>query len=172
MCALRFSDFWVLEVVNPGINIAVWRDSQPDSTDGSALVPRNETLYLQYDDSRTFKANGIIEMDESMFGGRRPRKHGWGAGGKVLVLGPLWDKYNVQIHDNSVAIVGWEEWTVGQIHSWLEKTGKYHIACFINSTDKPIDINSNKIERDASQFAYSTKTGFKDKLLVNSANWI
>lgn len=33
------------------------------------------------------KLNGIIEMDETMFGGRRPGKRGWGAEGKVLVFG-------------------------------------------------------------------------------------
>lgn len=31
--------------------------------------------------------SGIIEMDETMFGGRRPGKRGWGAEGKVIVFG-------------------------------------------------------------------------------------
>ena len=78
----------------------------------------------------------------------------------------------IKVQDNSVAIIGWEEGTAGQIHSWLEKTGKYHIACFINPTDKPIEIDPNKIDRDASQFAYPTKTSFKDKRLINSSNWV
>jgi transposase len=33
--------------------------------------------------------NGSIECDETMFGGYRPGKRGWGAGGKVIVLGLL-----------------------------------------------------------------------------------
>lgn len=80
--------------------------------------------------------------------------------------------YNIKIQGNSVAIIGWEEGTAGQIHSWLEKTGKYHIACFINPIDIPIDIDPNKIDRDAIQFAYPTKISFKDKPLINSSNWV
>ena len=30
---------------------------------------------------------GEIEMDETMFGGRRPGKRGWGASGKSIVFG-------------------------------------------------------------------------------------
>lgn len=31
--------------------------------------------------------SGIVEMDETMFGGRRPGQRGWGAAGKTLVFG-------------------------------------------------------------------------------------
>lgn len=31
--------------------------------------------------------NGIVELDETLFGGRRPGKRGWGASGKVMVFG-------------------------------------------------------------------------------------
>jgi len=31
--------------------------------------------------------SGEIEMDETMFGGRRPGKRGWGASGKNIVFG-------------------------------------------------------------------------------------
>ena len=31
--------------------------------------------------------SGEIEMDETMFGGRRPGKRGWGASGKSIVFG-------------------------------------------------------------------------------------
>ena len=47
----------------------------------------------------------------------------------------------IRVKDNSVAIVGWEEGTAGQIHSWLENTGIHHIACFINPSDKPLNID-------------------------------
>jgi len=82
------------------------------------------------------------------------------------------DTYNVKVQDNSVAIIGCEEGTAGQIHSWLGKTGKYQIACFINPTDQPINIDSSKIFRDATQFDYPTKNSFKDKPMINSLNWI
>ena len=38
---------------------------------------------------------GAVECDETMFGGRRPGKRGWGAAGKVIVLGIL--KRNGQV---------------------------------------------------------------------------
>jgi len=31
--------------------------------------------------------SGEIEMDETMFGGKRPDKQGWGATGKTIVFG-------------------------------------------------------------------------------------
>jgi len=31
--------------------------------------------------------SGEIEMDETLFGGRRPGKRGWGATGKCMVFG-------------------------------------------------------------------------------------
>jgi len=33
------------------------------------------------------KLSGKLEMDETMFGGKRPGKRGWGAAGKVIVFG-------------------------------------------------------------------------------------
>lgn len=33
------------------------------------------------------RVNGTVEMDETMFGGRRPGKRGWGAAGKHMVFG-------------------------------------------------------------------------------------
>lgn len=40
---------------------------------------------------------GIIECDETMFGGRLPGKRGWGAAGKVVVLGILQRNGQVQV---------------------------------------------------------------------------
>ena len=87
-------------------------------------------------------------------------------------MGNYQGNYNVKVQDNSVAIVGWEEGTAGQIHSWLETTGEYHIACFINPSDQPIYVDSSNIERDATKFDYPTNVSFKDKPLINSANWL
>jgi len=45
-----------------------------------------ETIYN--DNIRDLKPlSGEIEMDETMFGGRRPGKRGWGATGKNSVFG-------------------------------------------------------------------------------------
>ena len=49
---------------------------------------------------------------------------------------PIFKKqFELKVRDNSVAIVGWEEGVAGQIHSWLEKIGVHHIACFVNPSD-------------------------------------
>jgi hypothetical protein len=45
-----------------------------------------ETIYQ--DNIKDLKPlSGEIEMDETMFGGRRPGKRGWGATGKNIVFG-------------------------------------------------------------------------------------
>ena len=78
---------------------------------------------------------------------------------------------NIEVLENSLAIIGWEEGTAGQIHSWLEETSEYHIACFINPSDQPLNINVGGIHRDATQFSYPTKDGFKNKPLINASKW-
>ena len=77
----------------------------------------------------------------------------------------------ITVHDNSVGIVGWEEGQAGRIDSWLEKSGNYHIACFVNDNDKPLNIDPKNIFRKASQFSYPTCNSFKKKPLINSSNW-
>lgn len=81
---------------------------------------------------------------------------------------------HIQVQPNSVAIIGWEEGGAGFIHSWLEKETNHHIACFVNTNSRPIDL---KIEeeikkRDVSQFSFPTKDSFKDRPLINSSDWI
>jgi len=80
-------------------------------------------------------------------------------------------KCNIDIQDNSVAIVGWHDGAAGQIHAWLEKTSDYHIACFINPVDEPPVIDTDSIQRDATQFSYPTKDSFKGRPLIHSSNW-
>ena len=82
------------------------------------------------------------------------------------------DHRNVQVQDNSVAIIGWEEGHAGRIETWLEKVHNYHIACFINPSDTPLDIDPNKIKRDVSQFSYPTENEFKNKPLLNTSKWV
>ena len=45
-----------------------------------------ETIYNQ-EVKKLSALSGEIEMDETMFGGRRPGKRGWGASGKHIVFG-------------------------------------------------------------------------------------
>lgn len=78
---------------------------------------------------------------------------------------------DIKVQKNSVAIVGWHDGAAGQIHTWLEKAHDYHIACFVNPTDKPLEIDASKIQRDATQFSYPTENSFKDKPLINSSDW-
>jgi serine O-acetyltransferase len=81
---------------------------------------------------------------------------------------------NILVKANSIAIIGWEEGTAGQIHSWLEKQGQYHIACFVHiSDDVPdIDVEAEKKKRDSQLFNYPTKTSFKDKPLITAPDWV
>ena len=77
----------------------------------------------------------------------------------------------IKVQDNSVAIIGWEEGHAGRIETWLEKVHNYHIACFINPSDTPLDIDPNKIKRDVSKFSYPTENEFKNKPLLNTSQW-
>jgi len=81
------------------------------------------------------------------------------------------NKYNIKVQDNSIAIVGWEEGQAGRVHSWLEKSEDYHVACFVNWTDEPLSIDENCIDRHLGQFSYPTNNTFKNKPLINSSNW-
>jgi len=78
---------------------------------------------------------------------------------------------DIKVQDNSVAIVGWHDGGAGQIDSWLEKAHDYHVACFVNPTDEPLQIDGNKIQRDSKVFSYPTENTFKDRPLINSADW-
>lgn len=80
-------------------------------------------------------------------------------------------KLEIKAQKNSVAIVGWHDGAAGQIQAWLEKTSNYHVACFINPTNEPLKIDTSKIQRDARQFSYPTENSFKDRPLINSADW-
>ena len=80
----------------------------------------------------------------------------------------------IYVNPNSVAIIGWSEGAAGQIHSWLEKSTNYSIACFVNVNDVPLDIDAeaeNK-KRDTKIFDYPSKNSFKDKPLINASDWI
>ena len=78
---------------------------------------------------------------------------------------------NIKVKNNSIAIIGWHEGSAGRIETWLEKTHKLHIACFVNPSDKPIKLNSNKFKRDSKQFSYPTSKSFKKRPLINNSNW-
>lgn len=78
----------------------------------------------------------------------------------------------VKVQDNSIAIVGWHDGRAGQIQAWLEKANDYHVACFVNPTNEPPKIDVSKIQKDAGVFSYPTEKTFKDKPLINSADWV
>lgn len=80
----------------------------------------------------------------------------------------------IYIQDNSIAIIGWDEGGAGQVHSWLEKEGRYHIACFVNVSDKPVDVDieTERRKRPAKQFDFPGRDSFKDKPMITSLNWI
>ncbi|SVE46246.1 uncharacterized protein METZ01_LOCUS499100, partial [marine metagenome] len=86
-------------------------------------------------------------------------------------MGNRYKAYNIKVQDNSVAIIGWEEGHAGRIETWLEKVHNYHIACFINPSDTPFNIDLSKIKRDVSQFSYPTENEFKNKPILNTSQW-
>ena len=78
---------------------------------------------------------------------------------------------NIEVFSNSIAIIGWHDGGAGQIHSWFQKSGEYHVACFVNPIDEQLNINIPKINRDVSQFSYPEGEKFKDLPLINRSDW-
>ena len=78
---------------------------------------------------------------------------------------------NIEVFSNSIAIVGWHDGGAGQIHSWFQNTGEYHVACFVNPSDEQLNINPSEISRDVSQFSYPTKNKFKGLPLINKSEY-
>ena len=81
---------------------------------------------------------------------------------------------DIEIRKNSIAIVGWDEGGAGQVHSWLEKQGQYHIACFVNDADVPVqvDIETERKKRPAQQFDFPLQASFKNKPMITSTRWL
>lgn len=71
-----------------------------------------------------------------------------------------------------VALVGWEEGSAGQIHSWAVSAG-LDIVCFVHPEDRPPLVSRAEAMRDraARQFATPDGDRFKDLPLVSSAAW-
>ena len=78
---------------------------------------------------------------------------------------------SLEIKKNSIAIIGWHDGGAGRIESWFEKTHNYHVACFINPSDTPLNINSKLIKRGSKEFSYPVKNKFKKKPLINKKKW-
>ena len=80
-------------------------------------------------------------------------------------------KLDIKVQDNSVAIVGWHDGGAGQVQSWLDKSGDYQVAGFVNPSNEPLKIDPAKIQRDSKVFSYPTENSFKKKPLINSVDW-
>ena len=81
---------------------------------------------------------------------------------------------DIEIRKNSIAIVAWDEGGAGQVHSWMEKQGEYHIACFVNDADGPVqvDIETERKKRPAKQFDFPLRESFKEKPMITSTRWL
>jgi sugar O-acyltransferase (sialic acid O-acetyltransferase NeuD family) len=89
------------------------------------------------------------------------------SGGRMTALS------SIEIRPDSLAIVGWEEGSAGQVHGWLEASNLAHVACFVHAADSPpsIDPVAALKGRLARRFSVPTDTNFKDRPLVSSRDW-
>lgn len=71
-----------------------------------------------------------------------------------------------------IAIVGWEEGSAGQIHSWASQAG-FVVSCFVHPDDKAPQVTREAAMagRDCRQFAIPQDGRFKDCPLISSADW-
>ncbi|MBF0382237.1 MAG: acetyltransferase [Magnetococcales bacterium] len=79
---------------------------------------------------------------------------------------------NIEVKPNSIAIVDWFEGSAGQVDSWIAELG-YHVACFINPTATPpdVDIAKDRLVRETKLFSYPTHNSFKNRPLITAIQW-
>ncbi|MBF0192924.1 MAG: acetyltransferase [Magnetococcales bacterium] len=79
---------------------------------------------------------------------------------------------NIEVKPNSIAIIDWFEGSAGQVDSWICELG-YHVACFINPTSTPpnVDIEKDKLVRESKLFSYPTQNSFKNRPLITAVQW-
>lgn len=80
---------------------------------------------------------------------------------------------NILVKPFSIAIIGWEEGSAGQIDSWLHKASPYEVACFVNPVEDPptIDIEAAMAKRVSRLFSYPKPASFKGRPLISAENW-
>lgn len=71
-----------------------------------------------------------------------------------------------------IAVVGWEEGSAGQVHSWAAAAG-LDIACFVHPHDAPPQVTraAAMLGREATQFAIPEDGRFKGLPLISAADW-
>ena len=72
-----------------------------------------------------------------------------------------------------IAMIGWEDGAAGQVQSWLEGSGQYRVACFVNPADAPpqVDVVAERPKRDARLFDFPEAERFKGRPLMSSTRW-
>jgi sugar O-acyltransferase (sialic acid O-acetyltransferase NeuD family) len=72
-----------------------------------------------------------------------------------------------------LAIVGWEEGTAGQVHSWLDAAFGYEVVCFVHPDDAFPDLDEKTVlaGRECSQFDFPQHGKFKGLPLMCSQEW-
>lgn len=75
--------------------------------------------------------------------------------------------------NNSVAILGFQDGSSGQIETWFEKVTGYQIACFVHEAAMPheVDVAAENRQRISQRMSFPTKTSFKGYPLITSLTW-
>jgi sugar O-acyltransferase (sialic acid O-acetyltransferase NeuD family) len=79
----------------------------------------------------------------------------------------------IEVFDNSVAVIGFHDGLAGQVETWFEKYSGYHIACFIHEAESLfVNIEEENRKRVSQRMDYPQNSTFKGKPLIVSLNWI
>ena len=80
---------------------------------------------------------------------------------------------NISVQANTIALVGYEEGSAGQVHAWIEKATSCSVGCFVNIDAEPpeIDPEKERTNRDSRLFEYPTRDSFKGLPLLTSPRW-
>jgi sugar O-acyltransferase (sialic acid O-acetyltransferase NeuD family) len=76
--------------------------------------------------------------------------------------------------NNSVAIIGYHDGSVGQITEWYERTTGKHISCFVIESEDFVELNveeENK-KRICKTTDFPQKGKFKDRPIIHTSDWV
>jgi len=79
----------------------------------------------------------------------------------------------IEVFENSVAVIGFHDGLAGQVETWFEELTGYHIACFVHDAESlSVNIEEENSKRVSQRMDYPVNNSFKGRPLIVSTNWM
>lgn len=79
----------------------------------------------------------------------------------------------IVVRPNSVAILGYQDGSAGQVETWFEQATGMHLACFVHPEDKPPDVDAaaENRRRVSQRTNFPARDSFKGRPLLTVVDW-